>query len=124
MLSRLSSAFKSSKPEPDHNGPHRAKTYTDIASELKGIDVPVSMDDCAKCNDPCDVWDGKAYPEYVLERYGDLGALPEGFDTDWDTELAGSAAGGRGRVVVISTGKSDWERDHTVCLGLMKLMSG
>ena len=51
----------------------------------------------------------------IEETYGDLGSLPKGLDTDWESELAGSAKGGKGRIVVISTGKSDWERDHTVC---------
>ncbi len=50
----------------------------------------------------------------MLDRYGDLGSLPEGFETDWESELAGSAQGGKGRIVAVSTGKSDWERDHTV----------
>lgn len=134
MLGKLSSAFSSltttpaPAPLPDHNAASRASTYTSLARELSSINVPVSVDDCAKCGEPCPVgaagagdsleigsiWNGKTYPEYVMHRYGDLGHLPEGFDTDWDTELAGSAQGGRGRIVVISTGKSDWERDHVV----------
>lgn len=85
------------------------------------------MDDCARCDAPCasddgspkvesvgSIWDGKTYDDYVLEKYGELGGLPFGDDVDWETDLAGSAKGGRGRVVVISTGKSDWERDHVV----------
>jgi hypothetical protein len=58
--------------------------------------------------------DGKNYEEYVVDRYGEFEGLPKGFDTDWDSELAGSGAVPKGRVVVISTGKSDWVRDHTV----------
>lgn len=54
------------------------------------------------------------YTKAVEERYGDLGSLPKGLDIDWESELAGSAKGGRGRIVVVSTGKSDWPRDHTV----------
>lgn len=103
------------KPGNTHNDPARAATYSAIASEIAAEHGSVSNDDCAKC-DGCDdaIWDGKTYPDYVMERYGDLGELPPGFDVDWDTDLAGSAAGGRGKVVVISTGKSDWERDHVV----------
>jgi hypothetical protein len=117
MLSKLTSALRptSAKPASDHNAESRARLYTTIASELSAANVPVSQSDCARCDDPCpDIWNGKSYPDYILERYGDLGELPSGFDTDWDTELAGSAAGGRGQVLVISTGKSDWERDHVV----------
>ncbi|KAI9638221.1 Sucrase/ferredoxin-like-domain-containing protein [Dioszegia hungarica] len=115
IASALSSAMTPSAPKPGntHNDPARAATYSAIASEIAAEHGSVSNDDCAKC-DGCDdaIWDGKTYPDYVMERYGDLGELPPGFDVDWDTDLAGSAAGGRGKVVVISTGKSDWERDH------------
>jgi hypothetical protein len=61
-------------------------------------------------------WDGKPYAEYVSDKYGHLGDWPDSIETDWDSELAGSAQGGRGRVVVVSTGKSDWDRDHYVSL--------
>lgn len=129
MLRKLSSAVGSlslsstSKPGADHNDPARASTYVALAETLAANDVPVSTDDCAKCDAPCPdssgdekAWDGQSYDEYVLARYGELRDLPVAKEVDWDTDLAGSAQGGRGRVVVISTGKSDWVRDHTVCL--------
>lgn len=116
MFGKFSAALARAptKPAADHNAASRVELYTEIASELSSANVPVSWSDCATCDDPCDVRASDTYPQYVMERYGDLGELPAGFDTDWETELAGSAAGGRGRVVVISTGKSDWERDHFV----------
>ena len=129
MFRKISSAVVSlaSSPAPQlpssHHAPSRAEAYVDLASRLSAADVPVDNSDCMTCDHPCPpgsegpevIWGGKSYEEYVLDRYGDLGELPEGFDTDWESELAGSAQGGRGRVVVVSTGKSDWERDHTVC---------
>ena len=128
MLRKISSTVTSltSSPAPtlpsSHHGPSRARTYVDLATRLSQAGVPVDPSDCLTCELPCPpdltgpeaVWGGKSYENYVSETYGDLGSLPEGFDTDWESELAGSAQGGRGRVVVISTGKSDWQRDHTV----------
>lgn len=117
---------------PNHHDPARAESYVELAKELQASGVPVSFDDCAACDHPCPptegsegagagtiveagtIWEGKTYEQYVMDKYGDLGELPAGFDTDWESELAGSAKFGKGRVVVISTGKSDWERDHTV----------
>ncbi|RSH92993.1 hypothetical protein EHS25_008441 [Saitozyma podzolica] len=116
---------------PNHHDPARAESYVELAKELQASGVPVSFDDCAACDHPCPptegsegagagtiveagtIWEGKTYEQYVMDKYGDLGELPAGFDTDWESELAGSAKFGNGRVVVISTGKSDWERDHT-----------
>ena len=127
MFRKLSSAVTSriASPSPSlpasHHAPSRAEAYVDLASRLAEAGVPVDTSDCATCDqssppetDDALVWGGKSYEDYVLDRYGDLGALPMGFDTDWESELPGSAQGGQGRAVVISTGKSDWERDHTV----------
>ncbi|KAK6905918.1 hypothetical protein L486_08199 [Kwoniella mangroviensis CBS 10435] len=128
MLGKLTSFLSSSEPLPSsHTAPRRADSYVAISKELEKDQVPVSESDCVSCPHPCAssdgngagagsiaevIYDGKSYEEYVLEKYGDLGELPKGFDMDWETELQGSSKGGKGRVVVISTGKSDWERDH------------
>lgn len=135
MLGKLSSAFSSlassrapSPPPATHYSESRAKAYARLGSELENAGVPVSHADCAACDEPCQdstetsghvletgkPWDGKPYSEYVEEKYGDLPAWSDAIETDWETDLAGSAQGGRGRVVVVSTGKSDWERDHYV----------
>jgi hypothetical protein len=137
MFKAISSAMSSLTGSPgpnlpaDHHAPARAQSYVELAKELQNAGVPVSLDDCASCDHPCPptegeiigagtiaevgtIWEGKPYDQYVLEKYGDVGELPPGFDVDWDSELAGSSGGGKGRVVVISTGKSDWEREHTV----------
>jgi hypothetical protein len=127
---------------PNHHDPARAESYVELAKDLQASGVPVSFDDCAACDHPCPpiessesgagagtiveagtIWEGKTYEQYVVDKYGDLGELPAGFDTDWESELAGSAKFGKGRVVVISTGKSDWERDHTVSVRLRWLAS-
>jgi hypothetical protein len=114
-----------------HHAPDRVAHNASIATTLSIANIPVSYSDCYSCENPCDVADssatgrgqvveagvaygGKSYEDYVEEKYGDLGELPKGFDVDWESDLAGSAKGGRGRVVVVSTGKSDWVRDHTV----------
>ncbi|RXK39227.1 hypothetical protein M231_03447 [Tremella mesenterica] len=132
MFTKLTSAissFTSNGPLPsDHHDPARAQTYVKLAEVLEQHRVPVSHTDCLSCDQPCppgssdragivingdaDAWEKKSYAEYVLDKYGDLGTLPQGFDTDWESELAGSGKGGRGRIAVISTGQSDWERDH------------
>ena len=136
MFKKLSSAVSSlagssfASLPPSHRGEARAEAYTQLAKELNDAGVPVDISDCVTCDHPCPVgagetssgtvvdagriWDGLTYDEYVQENYGDLGQLPSGFDQDWDTDLFGSGGPPRGRVVVISTGKSDWERDHTV----------
>ena len=134
MFRKLSSAVTSltSSPVPplpsDHHAASRAEAYVHLAGLLDHAGVPVDTSDCATCDDPCPpnvggagsisesgtIWGGKSYDQYVLDKYGELGELPAGFDTDWESELAGSAKGGRGRAVVVSTGKSDWLRDHTV----------
>jgi hypothetical protein len=136
MLGRLTSAFSSlnpsrapSPPPSTHNAEARARQYANLADALRQVDVPVSSADCAACETPCasdanqsasqvvesgGPWTGKPYSEYVEDRYGQLNAWPDSIETDWETDLPGSAQGGRGRVVVVSTGKSDWERDHYV----------
>lgn len=143
MFKALSSAVSSvvhsraaSPMQPDHNTPGRYKEYCGIADALKGDDVPVSTADCAACSAPCastegngagtiaeagNAWSGKTYEEYVDDKYGDLGTLPSAIDTDWESDLAGSGGPNVARVVVISTGKSNWVRDHTVSrVGFMK----
>lgn len=62
-------------------------------------------------------WDGQTYDQHVREKYGELGPLPDTVDTDWESDLQGSGGPPVGRVVVISTGKSNWVRDHTVSRG-------
>jgi len=135
MLGKLTSAFSSlnpsrapSPPPALHDSQVRAKQYANLAETLSEVNVPVSDADCAVCQNPCDLetagssaiiesggpWDGKPYRDYIDDRYGDLGEWPDSIETDWESELAGSAQGGRGRVVVVSTAKSDWERDHYV----------
>ncbi|WRT64354.1 uncharacterized protein IL334_001286 [Kwoniella shivajii] len=135
MLGKLTSFLSSSTPLPSsHQASARAKTYVDLAKELDKVNVPVSETDCISCSNPCDetsttttgagagargvgtvveIYEGKSYQDYINDKYGDLGELPKGFDVDWETDLKGSSKGGQGRIVVISTGKSDWERDHT-----------
>ncbi|WVQ77002.1 hypothetical protein IAR50_006681 [Cryptococcus sp. DSM 104548] len=132
MFGKLSSALGFSPgPLPaDHHAPARSKANAAIAHQLANAHVPVSASDCIACHLPCpsssssgsgeggagvvaEVYGGKEYDEYVGAKYGEIEGLPKGFDTDWESELAGSAKGGKGRTVVISTGKSDWERDHT-----------
>jgi hypothetical protein len=135
MLGKLTSAFSSlnpsrapSPPSASHDSQVRAKQYANLAETLGEANVPVSNADCEACQHPCDLetagssavlesggpWDGKPYREYIDDKYGDLGEWPDSIETDWESDLAGSAQGGRGRVVVVSTGKSDWERDHYV----------
>ncbi|OCF37662.1 hypothetical protein I316_00789 [Kwoniella heveanensis BCC8398] len=141
MLGRLTSAISNlttsagPAPEASHHGPVRVQAYSALAKKLQDDGVPVSLADCNACDNPCEttsnsdpssapegrgsvaeLYDGlsggKSYEEYVNEKYGDLGELPKGFDMDWETDLYDSSKGGKGRIVVISTGKSDWERDH------------
>lgn len=135
MIGKLTSAFSSlnpsrapSPPPASHDSQVRAKQYANLAETLSEANVPVSEADCAVCQYPCDLetagssaiiesggpWDGKPYRGYIDDKYGDLGEWPDSIETDWESELAGSAQGGRGRVVVVSTAKSDWERDHYV----------
>lgn len=133
MFGKISSAissFTNGSLPPGHHAPEREKANAALAQKLAEADVPVSESDCVSCGLPCpagagiesgagtvvEAYSGKPYEEYVEEKYGEIEGLPKGFEQDWETDLAGSAKGGKGRVVVISTGKSDWERDHTVSL--------
>lgn len=61
-------------------------------------------------------WNGQDYRTYIDQKYGTLGEWPDSIETDWDSDLAGSSQGGRGRIAIVSTGKSDWERDHYVII--------
>lgn len=142
MLKAIGSAVSSvvhsragSPMPPDHNTPGRYKEYCGIADALQSDDVPVSKADCAACAAPCapagspgstgagtvveagNAWSGKSYEQYVDDKYGALGLLPPAIDTDWESNLAGSGGPNVARVVVISTGKSNWLRDHTVRRG-------
>jgi hypothetical protein len=142
MLGKITSAFSSlgpsraaTPPPPTHDSAARSQAYAHLATDLQQAGVPVSLADCAACDHPCDdldktagqiietgkPWDGKPYTEYVNDKYGDLPEWSDAIETDWESDLAGSAQGGRGRVVVVSTGKSDWERDHYV--GAVRLIA-
>ncbi|KAF4619341.1 hypothetical protein D9613_005563 [Agrocybe pediades] len=68
-----------------------------LCRTLRSLDVPVTTADCRACADPCDL-DHEAYPRR--------------FDVDMDTQMLGSVKAYH-RQIVISTGKSDWERDIT-----------
>jgi hypothetical protein len=137
MLRKIASAVSlfSGTPGPapaGHHNTQRAKEYTNLAGLLEKDGVPVSHADCAGCAEPCadsandtgngtineigNAWDGKTYDEYVHDKYGDLGMLPSNLGVDWESDLAGSGGPPTGRVVVISTAKSNWPRDHTVSI--------
>ncbi|TYJ52732.1 hypothetical protein B9479_006666 [Cryptococcus floricola] len=134
MFGKLTSAIglTAGPLPPDHHAPARSTAHAALAHQLSAAHVPVSDTDCAACNLPCpsspsssssssgegagvvvEAYGGKEYEEYVGERYGEIEGLPKGFDTDWESDLFGSSKGGKGRIAVISTGKSDWEKDHT-----------
>ncbi|TFK43173.1 Sucrase/ferredoxin-like-domain-containing protein [Crucibulum laeve] len=68
-----------------------------LCGQLLASAVPVSPADCRSCSDPCDVGH---------EQY------PSRFDVDMDTQMLGSVKPYH-RQIIISTGKSDWERDIT-----------
>ncbi|GLB33574.1 putative sucrase/ferredoxin-like protein [Lyophyllum shimeji] len=72
-----------------------------IRSQLEAASVPVTSADCRTCSDPC---------EEGHESY------PGRFDIDRDSQLLGSIKPFR-RQVVISTGKSDWDREVTETKG-------
>lgn len=73
-----------------------------LCSTLKASDVPVSLADCRSCSDPCDLGHHEAYPRR--------------FDIDMDTQMLGSVKPYH-RQIVISTGRSDWEREVTEATG-------
>ncbi|KAF8164989.1 Sucrase/ferredoxin-like-domain-containing protein [Crassisporium funariophilum] len=68
-----------------------------LCRTLRASDVPVTTADCRACADPCDLGH-EAYPRR--------------FDIDMDTQMLGSVKPYH-RQIIISTGKSDWERDIT-----------
>ncbi|KAF7433289.1 hypothetical protein PC9H_005239 [Pleurotus ostreatus] len=68
-----------------------------LYAELEASSIPVSTADCRTCQDPCD------------EGHLSYGRR---FDVDMETQLLGSIKPYR-RQVIISTGKSDWDRDVT-----------
>ncbi|KAL0949559.1 hypothetical protein HGRIS_009608 [Hohenbuehelia grisea] len=68
-----------------------------LYAELESSSVPVSTADCRTCLDPCDL----GHQSY-----------PRKFDVDMETQLLGSVKAYR-RQVIISTGKSDWDREIT-----------
>ncbi|KAF8076150.1 multicopper oxidase-domain-containing protein [Lyophyllum atratum] len=72
-----------------------------IRSQLEAAAVPVTTADCRSCSDPC---------ELGHESY------PDRFDVDRDSQMLGSVKPYR-RQVVISTGKSDWDREVTETKG-------
>ena len=134
MFKKLTSALSSTssaQAEPSHRGAVRTEQYAALAKQLAEAGVPVDISDCAICEKPCPVgedqgpgagtiidaglpWDGKPYDQYVENTYGDFDFFPSAIDTDWDSALPGSGGCPRGRVVVVSTGKSDWEHNHLV----------
>lgn len=141
MFQKLSTAVASITPSPtpqlltSHRDPTRVRAYASIAQDLEKARVPVDHSDCAACDLPCPVddsakkngytgklnagaaWDGKTYEQYVVDEYGDMGVLPSAFEQDWESELMGSGhPPPEGRVVVFATGKSDWKKDHLVCI--------
>jgi hypothetical protein len=130
LKSVAASVISTSTPDTHHTAKW-AQNHANLAEDLQSNSIPVDLSDCYSCENPCApgseeggagslhesgtlAWGGKTYEEYAMEKYGEFEGLPEGFDTDWDSHLAGSGGVPRGRVVVISTGKSDWVRDHTV----------
>ncbi|GMK57732.1 hypothetical protein CspeluHIS016_0405660 [Cutaneotrichosporon spelunceum] len=127
--SAVSSLHNSPIPPGDsHDDPGRIKQYAEMARALQHDDIPVSHADCESCNIPCEfkdrpngngpaaqignAWDGKTYDEYVEDKYGCLEGMPATVEQDWESDLAGSGGPPVGRVVVVSTGKSNWLRDH------------
>ncbi|RDB23227.1 Altered inheritance of mitochondria protein 32 [Hypsizygus marmoreus] len=68
-----------------------------LRAQLQASAVPVTTSDCRTCSDPC---------EEGHENY------PNRFDIDRDSQMLGSVKPYR-RQVVISTGKSDWDREVT-----------
>ncbi|KAF5333400.1 hypothetical protein D9611_002199 [Ephemerocybe angulata] len=73
-----------------------------LCGTLRAVDVPVSSADCRSCSDPCDLGHD-AYPR-------------RGFDIDMETPMLGTVKPYQ-RQIVISTGRSDWERDITEASG-------
>jgi len=68
-----------------------------LCRTLRAFDVPLTTAECRACMDPCDLGH---------EVY------PRRFDVDMDTQMLGSVKSYH-RQIIISTGKSDWDRDIT-----------
>ncbi|KAJ7461762.1 Sucrase/ferredoxin-like-domain-containing protein [Mycena galericulata] len=73
-----------------------------IRKQLSASAVPVSSADCRTCSDPCE--DG--HPEY-----------PPRFKVDMEKQMLGSVRPFR-RQILISTGRTDWDREITWSNGL------
>ncbi|KZT12554.1 uncharacterized protein LAESUDRAFT_808148 [Laetiporus sulphureus 93-53] len=76
---------------------------SDQSAELKAADIPVSDADCRTCGIPCDA----GHDEY-----------PSRFDVDMESQMLGSVKPYH-RQLVISTGKSDWEKEVTEADGTL-----
>ncbi|KAJ7108659.1 Sucrase/ferredoxin-like-domain-containing protein [Mycena epipterygia] len=74
-----------------------------IRTQLSASAVPVSTADCRTCSNPCE--DGHRTPEY-----------PARFTVDMETQMLGSVRPFR-RQILISTGKTDWDREITSTSG-------
>ncbi|KZT19284.1 hypothetical protein NEOLEDRAFT_1078151 [Neolentinus lepideus HHB14362 ss-1] len=72
-------------------------------SAFEAADIPLSAADCRSCADPCD----QGHDEY-----------PKKFSIDTETQLLGSVKPSR-RQIVISTGKTDWEKEVTDVQGTL-----
>ncbi|CCL99435.1 uncharacterized protein FIBRA_01453 [Fibroporia radiculosa] len=76
---------------------------SDPATGLQAASIPVSEADCRNCANPCD----QGHDEY-----------PSRFDVDMETQMLGSVKP-YARQLVISTGKSDWEKEVTDAQGTL-----
>ncbi|KAG5646425.1 hypothetical protein DXG03_003475 [Asterophora parasitica] len=72
-----------------------------LRSQLQAAAVPVTAEDCRNCSDPCE----EGHDSY-----------PDRFVVDRESQMLGSIKPYR-RQVVISTGKSDWDREVTETKG-------
>ncbi|KAL4081924.1 Sucrase/ferredoxin-like-domain-containing protein [Scleroderma yunnanense] len=83
--------------------PRPTQQADDVYEELRSAHVPVTDVDCRSCPDPCD----QDHDDYTNR-----------ISVDMDTELLGSVKPYR-RQVVISTGKSDWQKEVTEADGTL-----
>ncbi|KAI0068803.1 hypothetical protein BV25DRAFT_1817720 [Artomyces pyxidatus] len=74
------------------------------SATLEAAGVPVSFADCRNCPNPCDDYNHEDYPNKIVSMI------------DTTSDMLGSVKPYR-RQVVISTGKSDWERSVTSVKG-------
>ncbi|KAI0952178.1 hypothetical protein AcV7_008063 [Taiwanofungus camphoratus] len=86
----------------------RLKAYmmggnNDPTDDLKTASIPVSERDCRSCANPCD----EGHEEY-----------PSRLDVDMETQMLGSVKP-YSRQLVISTGKSDWQKEVTDARGTL-----